>query len=268
MLCKKHIPYPKENRDRMNLFKLLGLISTFALLVPLVMLLATRLTFYKSFPFLFVYYLILFTFNLLVLQYIQIPVDFKRYHGILNNLLDAPLMMGFLMYFCRTPQLKKTLKFALIGFLLFEVCVLVLYGYSRQASVIISGPGLLLVSVFALLFFIHQVKIAVVYHKAAGKALIIASVLFAYIGFTYVYVVFYFLNKSYQQDAHIVFFLITIFSSISISIGIGLERKRVRQLTELKTTREELKQLYAGQQKQTTTPLEAIVFKFDKKQWN
>ena len=252
----------------MNFFKLLGLISTIALLLPLFLMLATRLIVYRSFPFLFFYYLLLFSFNLLMLEYVSVPVDFRRTLGILNNLLDAPLMLCFLTYYCRTPYLKRGLRFTLISYLLFEILVLILFGFTRQAAIIIASPGLLTVVILALLFFIHQVKITVVYHKAAGKALMIASLLFAYVGFLYVYIVFYFMNKSYQTDAHIVFFMITILSSISISIGIFIERKRVKALNELLTTREELKQIYAGQQLQKSSPLEAIVFKFDKKQWN
>src|SRR5689334_8892544 len=142
----------------MNFFKLLGLISTIALLLPLIMMMATRLGIYKSFPFLFIYYLILFTFNILLLEYIPTPVGFRRNHGIVNNLLDAPLMLSFLLYYCRTPQLKRALKLTLVTFLLFEVTILILFGFTRQACVIVTGLGLLTVLILALLFFIHQVK--------------------------------------------------------------------------------------------------------------
>lgn len=252
----------------MNLFKLLGLISTVALLLPLVTLLVTKLSVHKSFPFLFVYYLVIFSFNLLLLGYIPVSTDVRRYHAIANNFLDAPLMLGFILYFARTPIMRLALKYTVIAVIAFEVVVLFVKGFTRESSIIVSGPGMMIVCIYAALFFIHQAKITVVYHKAAGKALIIASVLFAYIGFIYVYAVFYFMNIRYQRDAHLVFFLITIFSSISIAVGMVIERKRVRAVSELLTTREELKQLYAGQQKQNGSPLDAIVFGYDKKQWN
>lgn len=251
----------------MSLFKLLGLISTITLLLPLVMMLVTRLFTYKSFPYLFTSYFTLFLYNLLVLRYINAPSECRLYLGILNNLLDAPLLLGFLFYFGRTPKWKKGVKLTLISFLLYEIIVLFIYGYSSETAVIVSGPGLVVVTSLALLFFIHQIKITIIFHKAAGKALIISSILFAYVGFLYVYVVFYFLNATYKQDAHVVFFMITIFTSFTISIGILLEKRRVRQLTELATTRNELKQLYSGQQRRQAPPLDAIVFRFDGKHY-
>ena len=121
----------------------------------------------------------------------------------------------------------------------------------------------------SLLFFIHQVKIAVVHHKAAGKAIIVASLLFAYVGYCFVYSVFYLVKPVFKDDAHLVFFLITIFSSIAMSAGIYLERKRVQQLVELQTTREELKTIYSGPEpKKMTPPFETVTLNFDKEKWN
>jgi hypothetical protein len=97
----------------------------------------------------------------------------------------------------------------------------------------------------------------------------VASLLFAYVGFCFVYSVFYLVKPAFKDDAHLVFFLITIFSSIAMSAGIYLERKRVHQLVELQTTREELKAIYGEQQtKKRANPFEAAVINFDKEQWN
>ena len=251
----------------MSPFNLLGLISTFALFLPVLLLLITRLAWYRTFPALFTYFFLIFAYNFVMLGYVDLPKDFRVYFGITNNFLDAPLMLMFLSYFSRTPVFRKRMRIALYAFLVFELVVVLLYGYTLKSSVIIAGPGLVLVATFALLFFIHQVKITVIYHKAAGKALMASSILFAYVGFLYVFIVFYFMNASYRNDAHLVYFLIIIFSCISMSAGIIMERKRVRQLAEIKTTRQELKALYAGQERMATPPLETIVFNFDKK-WN
>jgi hypothetical protein len=124
--------------------------------------------------------------------------------------------------------------------------------------------------IISLLFFIHQVKIAVVHHKAVGKAIMISSLLFAYVGYCFVYTVYYLIKPIYKDDAHIVYFLITIFSCITMTVGIHFERARVRQLAELQTTREELKTIYGNERdgKKMTTPREAVILNFDKEQWS
>ena len=105
-------------------------------------------------------------------------------------------------------------------------------------------PDYLLVLGFSLLFFIHQAKITIVHQKAAGKALIVASLLFAYGGYSFIYVVYYLLKTPYKTDTFLVYYLISIISSVLIAIGIMYERKRVRELMELQTARKELKVIY------------------------
>lgn len=252
----------------MSLFKLMGLASTLALAIPIIILISARLTWYRSFPALLFYYLILLTFNLLLLDYIKVDYSVKYYHAVVNNLLDTPLILSFLLYFSKTLAFRKKLVIAILSFIAFEIIIVMIYGFNTTATTIILAPGLIISLVISLLFFIHQVKIAVVYHKAAGKAIIAASLLFTYVGYCFVYSVFYLIKPAYKDDAHLVFFLITIFSSIAMSVGIYLERKRVQQLIELQTTREELKAIYGEQTKKMAAPFESAIFNFDKKQWN
>jgi hypothetical protein len=103
--------------------------------------------------------------------------------------------------------------------------------------ILVAGPGLLLVLYFSAVFFIHQVKITIVHQKAAGKAFIASSLLFAYGGYSFIYVVYFLLKTPYKTDTFIVYYLISIFSSLIISAGIIIEKKRVKQLAELQTAR-------------------------------
>ena len=173
------------------------------------------------------------------------------YYGVLNNLLDAPLMLVFMTYFSKTASFRKKMKMIVPVFILFEIIVIAIYGFNIKAAIIVLAPGLLLVLGFSLLFFIHQAKITIVHQKAAGKALIVASLLFAYGGYCFIYVVFYLLKTPYKADTYLVYYLITIFSSLLISAGIILERKRVRHLTELQTARKELKVIYGRSETNT-----------------
>jgi hypothetical protein len=136
-------------------------------------------------------------------------------------------------------------------FILFEIIIIAIFGYNVRAATIVMAPGLLLVLIFSLMFFIHQTKITIIHHKAAGKAFIAASLLFAYGGYTFIYVVYYLLKTPYKSDTFLVYFFVTICSSLLISAGIFFERKRISQLEELKITREELKMIYGRSETKT-----------------
>ncbi|MGZ8557298.1 MAG: hypothetical protein ACXWWC_03150 [Chitinophagaceae bacterium] len=253
----------------MTLFNLIGLLSTVALAIPIIALLTTKLSWYKSFPALFFYYLILFSYNLLLLGYIDTGDNIKYYLGVFNNLLDTPLILTFLLYFSKTPAFRKKLQVIILGFVVFEIIIVAVFGFNAKATTIILAPGLLIVLIISLIFFMYQVKIAVENHKAIGKAIMAASLLFAYVGYCFVYSVFYLVKPANKEDAHIVFFLITIFSSIILAAGIFIERKRVQQLKELQTTREELKAIYGEEEtKKMANSFGAAIVNFDKEQWS
>ncbi len=252
----------------MTLFNLMGFISTVALVIPVIVLLATKLTWYKSFPALFFYYVFVFCYNLFLLDYIRIDGTVRNYLGIAANLMDTPLILCFLLYFSKTRFFRKKLQIIILCFIVFEIITIAIFGYTVKATTIILAPGLLISIIISLYSFLHQVKIAVEYHKAFGKAVMVASLLFAYVGYGFVYIVFYLVQTEYKDDAHLVFFLITIFSCLAMSAGIHLERKRVEQLLELQTTREELKEIYGKEgSKKMANPFESVI-NFRKEPWN
>ena len=254
----------------MNLFEIMGLISTVALALPVITILISRLAWYRSFPAIFFYYLLILTYSAILLGYIGVGDSNRYYLGVLCNFLDTPLILLFLLYFSKTIYFWKKLMAATLAFIAFEILVITMYGFNTTATTIVLAPGLILTIVISLLFFIHQVKISVVYHRAVGKAVMISSLLFAYMGYSFVYVVYYLIKPAYKDDAHIVYFLITIVSSTAMSIGVYIEKSRVRQLVELKTTREELKAIYREEReaKKMTAPHEAVIINFDQQQWS
>jgi hypothetical protein len=203
------------------------------------------------------------------LGYADIGKTFKYNLGVLNNFLDTPLMLLFLAYFSKTIFFRKKMMKITVGFVIFELLVITFFGFNLDSTTIVLAPGLLLVLAISLLFFIHQVKIAVVYHRAIGKAVMIAAMLFSYVGFVFVYTVYYVIQPVYKDDAHLVYFLITIFSCIMMATGIFIERKRVHHLSELQTTRQELKAIYGSQvAKKIASPLEPAMLNIDKKEWS
>jgi len=254
----------------MNLFDIMGLVSTVAMALPVIALIVSKLAWYRSFPALLFYYVLVLSYATIQLGYIDTSGDYRYYHGVVCNFLDTPLILLFLHYFGKTTYFRKRLQIAAFVFIAFEIIVIAMYGFNTQATTIVLAPGLVLTLVISLFFFIHQVKISVVYHKAAGKAVMISALLFAYVGYCFVYVVYYLIKPVYKDDAHLVYFLITIVSSTAMSVGIYLEKSRVRQLAELKTTRNELKAIYREEREgnKMTAPNEAVILNFDKKQWS
>ena len=137
----------------------MGLISTLALILPVILVLTLRLGKYKAFPVLIAYYFLLFIYNLMTEGYINANEDVAFYWGLANNLLDAPLMILFLSYFSTSQKFTKKLRVLIALFVGFEIAVLSIKGINTEAITIILGPGILIVLSLGLYFFIKQKKI-------------------------------------------------------------------------------------------------------------
>ncbi len=250
----------------MNWNTVMGLVSTIALSIPIITILATKLTTYRAFPALLAYYVIVMGYNLLTEGYINVNPEFIRIYGITNNLLDAPLILTFLTYFSTSATLTKRMQILTAAFVAYELVAVAVYGFSVKAITVIMGPGLLLILFFSGMFFFRQTRITIMHQKATGKAMMIGSILFAYGCFSIIYVMYYLLKEQNVADTFLVYFMVSTFSSLLLSAGILIERKRVQKLTELKITRKELSDLYG--EKKTAAPLKTAVFDFDREQWN
>lgn len=248
----------------MNIFSVAGIIATIALLLPIISLITMRLSLYRSFPALLAYYLIVFIYSLIIEGVFPTAKGFKIFYGTLSNFLDGPLILLFLTYFSRTASFRKKILLLTAGFVVFEIIVIAIYGFTINAATIVLGPDMALVTCLSLLFFIQQVKLAVTNHKAIGKAIMIAAVLFAYVGYCFVYSAYYLFDTPYKNDVHLIFYVINIISTITMTVGLFVEQKRVRQLIELLTTRKELKEIYAKEESKTnSSAIEKMIFKFD-----
>ncbi len=245
----------------------MGLISSFALFLPIFFVLVLRLGGYKSFPALLIYYISVFVYNLFTEGYIKAPADFIHYWGLSNNLLDAPLMLSFLTYYSTSPAFTRRIKITLLAFLLFELVVLVVKGLNVDAITIIIGPGLLLVFGLCLSLFIRHTKITIMHRKATGKAFIAAALLFAYGCYTIIYLMYYVFKTPHVDDTFLVYFMVATFSSLLMCAGIIIEKRRVQKLHELKTTRKELSAIYKDTKKAAPSG-GAAMLDFDRDPWN
>lgn len=229
----------------MSSHSILGIISSLVLFVPVMLIVIFKLFGHRSFLALFLYYLISGLYNLIVQNVIDLPLTIARPIGIVNNLLDAPLLLVFLIFFSTSAVMTKRITIAIFGFIAFEIVVLLLNGFNVNAVKIVLGPDIAVILVLSSLFFLRNVRLAITNQKSLGKAVMVSSVLLAYSIFSLVYIFYYLLkNKQYQQDAQLVYYLVSLLSAVLMSIGIIIEQKRIKKLDELKHTRKELATLY------------------------
>jgi len=224
---------------------IMGLLSSIALFAPIAVIVWLRLTAYKTFPALLIYYIIIFSYNIFTENYIHIDDRVVYYMGLVNNLLDAPLMMTFLLYFSPSTMFSRRLKFLIIVFVVFEAIILTVFGLNVGAITIILGPGLVLTTILCVLVFIRQTKIAIINLKALGRTMISAALCFGYGCYGLIYVLFYLNNSPNVEDTFLVYYWASLISASVLSAGLIVEYKRIVKLHELKNTRRELSSLYS-----------------------
>src|SRR5882724_2648369 len=232
----------------------IGLISSVSLFLPVALIIALRLYSFRTFPYLLAYYIIAFICNVFTEGYINPGSRAIYYSGITNNLLDAPLMLSFLAYFSTSVSFTRRMRILVLLFLVFEAVVIILKGFNVGAITIILAPTLIAVLSFCVLFFVRQTKLAIMHHKATGKALIVSSLLFAYGCYIIIYLIFYIFKTKDVANTFVIFFIVTTLSSLMMCAGIIMEKKRVRKLVELKVVRKELSDLY--NEPKTTIPFQ------------
>jgi len=254
----------------------MGYISTIALFMPVIFILIFRLGNYRSFPVLLFYYTTVSVYNMLTQGYIKADKELINNWGLINNLLDVPLMLFFLTYLSSSKKMLYRMQVAILSYVIFEFIILFVFGVNVKSITIIIAPGLTIVVSYCLFFFNRYAKHAIMHHKATGKAMIASSLLFAYGCYTILYLMYYIFkahldanNKPdprYLNDTFLIYFMVTTLSSILISAGIIIESKRIHKLKELKVTRKELATIYTETRR--TAPFRKVLLDFDKEHWN
>lgn len=229
----------------MNLISAIGIASAVALFIPVILIFALKLFTNRSLFALSLYYFIVSVQILMRLNVIASSQWFHQSLGILDNLLDAPLMLLFLIYFSISALMTKRITNVIFIFLGFEAVVLAICGFSVRSVQIILGPDIAAILSLSFMLFLRNVRLAITNSKSLGKAVMTSSVLFSYTIFSLVYIFYYLLNNAqYRVGAQLIYYLATILSAFLMSIGILIENKRIKKLDELKNTRKELATIY------------------------
>jgi hypothetical protein len=147
--------------------------------------------------------------------------------------------------FSTSARMTKRLITGALAFAAFELIVLGFTGFTVDAVRIVLGPDVVIVTGLSFVFFLRNVKLAVMNSKAMGKAIMSCSVLVSYTIFCLVYIFYYLVkNLQYRHDAQLIFYLVSILAAMLMAIGILIENKRIKKLGELKHTRKELAIIY------------------------
>ena len=194
-----------------------------------------------------VYYISTLLYVLMTEKIINLPAAYVKGFGIINNLLDVPLALFYLLYFTKSTNFRKKIHVAILSFTAFEILATILFGFTKNTIAIIMGPGILIVTGLSFAFFIDQIKAVIQFGKPSGKALMTASTLFLYGCYFIIYLFWYVFNTPDKDNAFLVYFFVVTLSSLLICIGLIIEKKRFRILDELKTAREELSMLYPNE---------------------
>jgi len=227
----------------------IGILSTVALFAPVFIIAATRLIRYKQYLPLFIYCALAFGFNLMTEHFVHVPKVIERCYGIINNLADMPLILSFLAFQIASSVHVKRIKILIAAFIVFEIILIALHGLTIKTITYTMGPGLLIVFVYALYYFVYTVKRSFIHNKFIGKAIIASGLSFAYGCFIILYLMHYVFTLNAIPGLFLIYYFITIIYCGLLTVGLYMESRRKKKLEELLTTRRELMRFFSDEKK-------------------
>ena len=233
----------------MNPQAILGIITTLMLFVPVALVFVYHLQKHRSFIALAIYFFITGVYNLTQQNILPTPATFNYYLGITTNLLDAPLMLVFLCSFSTSPVMVNRIKYAIYGFVVYEIVMLSMWGINLKSLTAILAVDLIVILIPTFIFFLRQIKLIVTLQKGMSKTLMISSVLLAYMLYALVYFFFYVLDTPDKRDTILMYYIASFVSTIIMCIGLMSENKRIKKINELRNTRKELASIYNAPKK-------------------
>jgi hypothetical protein len=233
-------PYPVKTETIMNPVTLIGVISACALLLPVTIILTCRLYGNKSLICLLVYYFITAFYNLMVEGIIPAANTTIDLVGIVNNYLDIPLMLVIFLFFSNNKGKQKVIYWSMGIFVSFELILSLVLGFNFTTAIYITGTGIVLMMVYSMYLFSQYVKLTIEKNKAWGRTLMVTSILFAYCCYAMIYFIYYIQKTSAVADVFIIYYIVSIISSILMSIGLLWVYNRSKQIKEVQLTRKEL----------------------------
>lgn len=217
-----------------------GVACTISLFLPVAAILYYKIYHHRSLAALGLSYLTTALCSMMNEGILPVGAGLLRGFVVFNNYMDVPLILTALLFFCPNKQRQKPVQILTISFLLYELVIGIVFGFSPKSIVYIMGPGVLLVLVYTFYLFTRQVKITIVHRKNGGRALMLAAILFGYGCYGVVYYFYYIQQTPNVADAFLIYFITSLLSCTMMTVGIHMIRKRMKKLEEAINTRKEL----------------------------
>ena len=216
----------------MNSHSLLGIISSIALFLPVALVIILKLFSNRSFLALAICYFIVGAQNLMRQSVFGVPKWIYQSMSLVDNILDAPLMLLFLTFFSTSALMTKRIRTCIYFFLGFEAIILVVFGFNVKAIRIILAPDIALVVAISFSFFLRYVRLSVSHPKNTGKAVMASAVFISYVIFSMVFIFYYLVkNERYHVDAELIYYLVSILSAVLMAMGILSKIRDSKSLT-------------------------------------
>ncbi len=224
----------------MNWNAIIGVAATISMFLPVAAIVYYKLYQHRSLAALMISYIITAIYNLMAQGYIPASASFQKNFGVINNYLDIPLMFTALLFFCPIKQRQRTIHIVTAVFIVYEIIIACICGLEPKAIVYIMGPGLILVLLYTFYLFLRHIRITVEFGKNAGRTIMLVSILFAYGCYALIYYFFYIEKTPAVADVFLLYFITIFVSSIVMTVGLHLIRRRLKELQEIRNTRREL----------------------------
>jgi hypothetical protein len=220
--------------------ELLGIVCIVSFFFPVAVIMYNRFYTHRSLIALVVYCIMTGIYNLMAEKFVPSSASFRSAYAMLDNYLDVPLMLITLLFFCPNRQKQKPVRMLIIAFIAYEIVITLLYGFKPKSVVYILGPGLAVILIYTFYLFVRQVKFSILHRKNQGRTIMLAAILFAYVGYTLIYYFYYIQKTPFTADVILLYYISSSIATTSLGIGMHLMRKRMKELRSVKLTRKEL----------------------------
>lgn len=228
----------------MNL-TIFGLSSLLCFSLPVLVIVLFRLYRHTSLIALALYYLLSIVHCLCAESIPPVP-NFNNTLDVVFSYLEIPLVLASLLFFCHLRERRQIMQKILVGFVGYELAILLYFKFSTQASVYIMAPGLAVVVLYTAYLFLRQAKFTILHGKNGGRVLMLGAILFAYGTYALVFYTYFVQKQPDIYSIYALFFVSSTVASLLMATGLFLMRHRIRELQELKIVRKELRMVFQG----------------------
>jgi hypothetical protein len=194
-------------------------IATFLFLVPVFFIIKKKLYLHVSFIAILGYYTISMVSNFMSLHILPGSANLANVLSILNNLLDGPLVLLFLVFFCPTILAEKAVRYTFYAITVFVLVLVFTSGFNNKTITITLGPGMLFILTYSFYLFTQRIGGAFYEKNEVAFVLLLTGLLVAYTGYIIVYFLNYVLDSKDMESIMLLYDLTTIFSLILSGIG-------------------------------------------------